>query len=71
MKRFCSCFKCGRGIPEISCIFSLLGMGKGHFSVFFTFEMLDSSISKDIQANPCGFVPDNKMESVNQHVRFH
>ena len=39
--------------------------------MFFTFEILDSSISKDIQANPCGFIPDNKKGSVNKFVRFH
>ena len=38
---------------------------------FFIFEILASSISKDIQVNPCGFIPDNEKGSVNKYVRFH
>ena len=30
------------------------------FVVLFTFQTLDYSISKKVQANPCGFVRENK-----------
>ena len=64
-------FQVWQGITGIICNFCLSRHGNGHFSVFFTSEILDSSISKDIQTNLCGFIPDNKKGSVNKYVRFH
>ena len=39
-----------------------------HFRVFSTFQTLDYRISKNVQANRCGFIRDNKKGPVNKCV---
>ena len=36
---------------------------RGHFLCFSTFQTLDYRISKNIQANPCGFIRNNKKDN--------
>ena len=60
-------FQVWQGIPGIICNFFLPRHGRP----VFIFEILDSIISKDIQANPCGFIAVNRKGCVNKYVRFH
>ena len=38
--------------------------------MFSTFKTLDYRISKNVQANPCGFIPDNKKGPLNNRAKF-
>ena len=71
MKRFCSFSSMAGNTRNNPQVFPASTSEKATFPCFFTFEILDSSVSKDIQANPCRFIPGNKKGSVNKYVRFH
>ena len=54
-----------------SASFSCLDMGMRPLFVFSTFQTLDYRISKNVQANSCGFIPDNKKRPLNKCAKFH
>ena len=54
-------FQVWQGIPGInSQVFPATTWERGHFLCFSNFQNLDYRISKNVQANPCGFIRDNK-----------
>ena len=75
MKRFLSCFKYGREIPGINLQVShAFTWERGHLPCLFsTSQTLDYrvSMSKNIQANPYGFILDNKKGPLNKGAKFH
>ena len=62
-KRFWSCFKSVGNVRIKSARFPASTWEQGHF-LFSTFQTFNYSISKNIQANPCGFIRDNKKGSL-------
>ena len=52
-------------------VFSASTPEQGHFFVFSTFQNLDYRISKNVQANPCGFIRDNKKGLLNKCAKFY
>ena len=64
-------FQVKQGIPKINPQVSLHRHGNEvTFSCFSTFQTLDYRIFKNIQANLCGFIRDNKQEPRNNCVNF-
>ena len=65
-------FKVWQGIPRINPHVFLPRHGnETTFSCFSTLQNLDYRISKNIQANPCGFIRDNKQGPLNKYAKFH
>ena len=65
-------FSVWQGIPGINPqVFPALTGERGYFLHFSTFETLDYSKSKTVQANPLGFIPDNKKGPLDKHAKFH
>ena len=52
-------------------LFLLQHGNKANFSCFSTFQALDYKISKTIQAEPCGFIRDEKKGLLNKFAKFH
>ena len=65
MKRFWSCFEYD-GISGINPQVFLPQHGNEALFVFSTFQTLDYSIFKNIIANPCRFIRDNKKRTAKQ-----
>ena len=42
----------------------------GHFSCFFTIQTLDYRISKNVKADPCGFICNNSKGTLNKSAKF-
>ena len=60
-----------KNITNKSASFSCFDMGtRPLFRIFSTFQTLDYRISKNIQANPCGFILDNKKGPLSKVPSF-
>ena len=65
-------FQVRQGIPGINPQVSLPRHGKeATFSCFSTFQTLDYKISKNNEANPSGFIRDNKKGPLKKCANFH
>ena len=65
-------FQVKQGIPGINPqVFSASTWERCYFFVFSTFQTLDYRIFKNIQANLCGFILDNKQGPLNKYANFH
>ena len=65
-------FQVWQELPEINLqVFPASIWERGHFSCLSTFQTLDYGNSKNVRANPCGFIRNSKKELLNNCAKFH